>query len=74
MQNETPQTLPLKKKKDICLTQEITRVSGALCQELVSAWDFPGKNTEVGCHFLFQGDLPDPEIEPVSPALEADSF
>ena len=25
-------------------------------------WDFPGKNTRVGCHFL-----PDPEIEPGSP-------
>ena len=21
-------------------------------------WDFPGKNTGVGCHFLLQGDLP----------------
>ena len=21
-------------------------------------WDFPGKNTRVGCHFLFQGILP----------------
>ena len=31
-------------------------------------WDFPGKNTGVGCHFLFPGDLPDLEIEPLSPA------
>ena len=22
---------------------------------LLHAWDFPGKNTEVGCHFLLQG-------------------
>ena len=22
---------------------------------LLSPWDFPGKDTEVGCHFLFQG-------------------
>ena len=22
---------------------------------LLCPWDFPGKNTEVGCHFLFQG-------------------
>ena len=21
-------------------------------------WDFPGKNTEVGCHFLLQGIFP----------------
>ena len=30
--------------------------------------DFPGKNTGVGW------DLPDPEIEPGSPALQADSL
>ena len=34
---------------------------------LLCQWDFPGKNTEVGCHFLLQGNLPDPGIEPVSP-------
>ena len=27
---------------------------------------FPGKNTRVGCHFLLQGNLPDPGIEPMS--------
>ena len=44
-------------------TQELTL---SLCP-----WDFPGKNTGVGCHF-FLGVLPDPGIEPrslVSPAL-----
>ena len=30
-------------------------------------WDFPGKNTGVGCHFPPSGDLPDPGIKPVSP-------
>ena len=25
--------------------------------------DSPGKNTGVGCHFLLQGDLPDPGIK-----------
>ena len=25
-------------------------------------WDFSGKNTRVGYHFLLQGDLPDPGI------------
>ena len=29
---------------------------------------FPGKSTGVGCHFLSPGDLPDPGIEPTSPA------
>ena len=32
------------------------------------------KNSGVGCHSLFQGGLPDPGIELVSPALEADSL
>ena len=31
---------------------------------LLWPWDFPGKNTGVGCHFLL---LPDPGIEPASP-------
>ena len=26
-------------------------------------WNFPGKNTRVGCHFLLQGNLPGPGIE-----------
>ena len=30
--------------------------------------DFPGKNTGVGCHFLLQGILPTPGMEPASPA------
>ena len=36
--------------------------------------DFPGKNTVVGCHFLLQGDLPNPGTEPGSPAFQADSL
>ena len=37
---------------------------------------FPGKNTGVGCHFLIQGNLPDPGTEPVSLASPtvADGF
>ena len=37
-------------------------------------WDFPGKNTGVGCHFLLQGNLLNPGIKPGSPALQADSL
>ena len=37
-------------------------------------WDFPGKNTGVGCHGLLQGNLPNPGIKPRSPALQADSL
>ena len=36
------------------------------------SWYFPGKNTGMGCHFLLQGNLPDPGIKPGSPALQAD--
>ena len=36
--------------------------------------DSPGKNTRVGCHALLQGNLPNPGIEPRSPALQADSL
>ena len=36
--------------------------------------DSSGKNTGVGCHALLQGNLPDPRIEPGSPALQADSL
>ena len=34
----------------------------------------PGKNTGVGCHFPSPGDLPDPGIEPGSPAFQADAL
>ena len=39
---------------------------------LLCLWNSPGKNTGVGCHSLPQGDLPNPGIEPVSPALQVD--
>ena len=34
----------------------------------------PGKNIGVGCHFLLQGNLPNPGIKHGSPALQADSL
>ena len=40
---------------------------------LLWPWDSPGKNTGLHCPVFLQGDLPDPGIEPVSPAL-ADRF
>ena len=41
---------------------------------LLCPWDAPGKNTGVGCHFLLQGILPDPGLELMPPALQADSL
>ena len=35
--------------------------------------DSPEQNTGVGCHALLQGNLPNPGIEPGSPALQVDS-
>ena len=29
---------------------------------LLGPWDFPGKNTGVGCHFLLQGIFPTQEL------------
>ena len=40
---------------------------------LLCPWDFPGKSAGVGCHFPAPGDLLNPGIEPVSPALAGDS-
>ena len=39
---------------------------------LLSLWNYLGNNTKVGSHSLLQGNLPDPGIEPPSPALKAD--
>ena len=36
--------------------------------------DSPGKNTGVGLRHTLPGDLPNPEIEPMSPVLQADSL
>ena len=44
---------------------------------LLCPWGFSSKNTRVGCHFILQGNLPDPGIEPmslVSPALAGGFF
>ena len=35
--------------------QTFLRLHGLQPTRLLCPWDFPGKNTEVGCHFLLQG-------------------
>ena len=45
----------------------LLRPGGLGLTRLLSPWDSPGKNTGVGCHFLLQGDLPIPGMEPESP-------
>ena len=41
---------------------------------LCSPWNSPGQDTGVGSHFPSPGDLPNPGIEPRSPALQVDSL
>ena len=36
--------------------------------------DSPGKDIRVGCHFLLQGDLPNPGVKPTSPRLAGRFF
>ena len=42
--------------------------------KLLCPGDSLGKNTGVGCHALFPGDLPDPGVEPMSPTLQVNSL
>ena len=41
---------------------------------LLHPWDFPGKSSGVGCHYLLQGIFSTPGIEPGCPALQAGSL
>ena len=41
---------------------------------LFCPWNFPGKNAGVGCHFLFQGNLPGSWVELMPPALAGRFF
>ena len=50
------------------------RPHGLLDQRLLCPWDFPGKGTGVGCHFLLQGIFTGPGIESESPALAGRFF
>ena len=49
-----------------CLT---LRPHGLWPARLLPPWGYPGQNTGMDCHALFQGNLPNPRIEPTSPAL-----
>ena len=51
-----------------------SRPHGLQPTRLLHPWDFPGKNTEVGCQKPPLGDLPDSGIEPEAPALAGGFF
>ena len=55
----------------LCATRNVLKPLRLLC-----SWNFPGKNTGAGCHFLLR-DLPHPGEEPASlksPALAGGFF
>ena len=57
------------------LTNSFARVQWRIAIPASSVtWDSPGKSTGMGCRFLLQGNLPNPGIEPGSPASQADSL
>ena len=52
------------KDRHVCVRAKLLQLCPALCDpmdynpRLLCPWDFPGKNTGVGCHFLLQRGLP----------------
>ena len=56
-------------------SESLSVVSNSLRpHELYSPWNSPGQNAGVGSHFLLQGIIPNPGIEPRSPTLQVDSL
>ena len=47
---------------------------GLQLTKLFCPWDFPGKNTGVGCHFLLQGIFPTQGLNPCLLHWQADSL
>ena len=61
----------------VCVCVCVAQSCPTLCDPLWDgrpSWNFPGKKTGVGWHSLLQKNLPDPGMEPGSPALQADSL
>ena len=52
----------------------LLRPLGLQPTRLLCPWDFPGKNTRVGCHFLLQGILPTQGLNPHLLHWQADSL
>ena len=59
----------------MCVCLSLSVVSDSVTEwtvapRLLCPWDYPGKNTEVGCHFLLQGISLIQGSNPQSPALK----
>ena len=52
----------------------LSRAHGLQPARLLSPWDFPGRNTAVGCHFLLQGIFPTQGLNPSLLRRQADSL
>ena len=50
---------------------QLFQLHGLQSDRLLCLWDFPGKNTGAGCHFLLQEIFLTPGIEPMSPLSPA---
>ena len=60
------------KPKTECVCMCLTLCDPMDCS--LCPWNSSGKNTGMGFHSLLQGNLLGPEVEPRSPALQADSL
>ena len=52
----------------------LLRIHELLPARLLCPWNFPGKNTGVGCHFLLQGVFPTQGLNPCLVHWQADSL
>ena len=58
-----------------CVAQScLTLTPWIVAARLLCPWNSPYKNTGVGSHSFLQGDLPNPGIDPSSPALQFNSL
>ena len=57
-----PLMFPIFLKRPVCVSRSVVPNSlqphGLQSTMFLCPWDFPGKDTEVGCHFLLQGIFP----------------
>ena len=71
MENENTNKIECRTPKKVKVVQSCPTVRDLMdC----SPWNSPGQNTRVDSLSLLQGDLPNPEIQPRSPSLQADSL
>ena len=63
--------------RGVCMCS-VAQLCLTLCNPMILCpWNFPGKNTRMGCHFLLQGIFPTQESNPlslVSPVLTGRGF